>query len=231
MDVNEYIKQYKYKTELHTHTYPVSKCADICAADTVRIYAKKGADSVVITNHINLSVKSADYYLSDYYKAAEAGAKYGVNVILAVEICFSENRNDYLVYGVEENEIDKMIKLVPYGIERFHKEIKNDRNVILQAHPFRKGMVLAPLDSIDGIESFNLHSSHNSKVGMAARYARDNSLLVTCGSDFHHIGHEAVAFVRSKEKMKDSFDIARPIKSKDYLFDMSGNIVFPYANV
>jgi predicted metal-dependent phosphoesterase TrpH len=157
--------------------------------------------------------------------------KYGVNVILAVEICFYENRNDYLVYGVEENEIDKMIKLVPHGIERFYKEIKNDRNVILQAHPFRKGMVLAPLGSIDGIESFNLHSSHNSKIGMAARYARENGLLVTGGSDFHHKEHEAVIFARSKEKLCNSFDVAKLIKSKDYLFDISGSIIFPYADV
>ena len=117
MNINEYAEQYKYKTELHTHTFPVSACADIIAEDVVRIYAEAGADSLVITNHINGAMKSADYYLSDYYKAAEAGVKYGVNVILGVEICFVGSKNDYLVYGVEENEIEKMIKLVTKGIE------------------------------------------------------------------------------------------------------------------
>ena len=231
MNIKDFIADYRYKTEFHAHTYPVSKCADIIAADTVRIYAEKGVDSMVITNHINGAIKSADYYLSDYYKAAEAGAKYGVNVILGVEICFIGSRNDYLVYGVEESEIAKMISLVPKGIETFYKEIKNDRNVILQAHPFRKGLTRAPIDCIDGIESFNLHPGHNSVLGFAARYVRENGFYATCGSDFHHITHEAVCLVRSNKEMKDSFDIADLIKSKDYLFDLSGHIVFPYADI
>ena len=230
MDIREFIGQYKYKNELHAHTYPASKCAEMSARDTVRVYAESGVDSLVITNHINLAMDSAERYLADYYEARDEGEKLGVNVILGVEIVFVGTRNDYLVYGVSEDEIGEMITYVQKDLESFYKRFKNDKNVILQAHPFRDKMTLAPLDLIDGIESYNLHPGHNGRIGIAARYATQNGLLVSCGSDYHHPDQHALALVRSKEPLRDSYDVANLIKSRDYIFDIGGNVVFPYAD-
>ncbi len=233
--VSDVISEYRFKTELHAHTNPVSRCSQIPAENVVRNYAEIGCDAVVITNHLNPDWQEGDLaenarrYLSDFYLAREWGDKLGVNVILGVEVRFTENFNDYLVYGVEPADIETIISFIDKGIRAFYRGFKNDRNIILQAHPFRKNMELAPLDSIDGIESFNCHPGHNSAIGFAAKYARDNQLIVSGGTDYHHEGHHGMCFARSKVELRDSYDVADMLKSRDYLFDISGSIVFPYG--
>ena len=235
MDISSVLKEYKYKTEFHAHTNPVSRCGKISPEEAVERYSEAGADCMVITNHINPHwlerdpATRAEEYLSDYYRALEAGKKFGVHVILGVEICFTENSNDYLVYGVEPSDIERIITYADKGIAVFYKEFKNDRNIILQAHTLRKNMVLAPLDCIDGVETFNCHPHHNSQVAVAARYARDNRLTVSAGTDYHDPGDHGLCMVRTKVKPETSYDIAELLKSHDYLFDIAGSIVFPYG--
>ena len=234
--ISEVIKDYRYKTELHVHTSPVSNCGHVSAGETVAMYAELGVDALVITNHYNQFSTFPEYgrcvspedFLRDYYDACEVGAEKGVNVILGVEVRFTENMNDYLVYGVEPSDIEKFATYFDKGIERFYRECKTKRNLILQAHPFRKGMELAPLDFIDGIESFNLHADHNGAVSLAAKYARENKLIVSGGSDFHKPHHLAACLNRTRELPSYSFDVADILRSKDYFFDVSGSYIFPY---
>ena len=229
------INEYGYKTEIHAHTSPVSRCSQITPEEMVKNYLSIGCNAVVITNHLNPdwvqgnSADQAEKYLSDYYETRRWGEKLGLNVILGVEVRFVENYNDYLVYGVEPSDIEKMIGYIDRGIVEFYRDFKSEKNLILQAHPFRKNMVLAPLDSVDGIETFNCHPGHNSAIGFAARYARDNNLIVSGGTDYHHEGHHGICVMRTKQELRDSFDVAEALKSRDYLFDISGSVVYPYA--
>lgn len=233
MDFSQILTKYPYTAELHAHSYPVSACGDFRAQEVVEFYKQAGVTSLVLTNHLNpLWINdepniAAEEYLSDYRAAKESAAD-KLNVILGVEIRFTENDNDYLVYGVEERDVKEFIKLLPYGIEKFYKEVKNDKNVIIQAHPFRKNMILAPLDSIDGIESINMHPNQHAKPSIAFKYAKENDLLVSGGSDFHHKGHHALCLMRTENQMKDSFDVANAIKSREAIFDCSGHIIIPY---
>lgn len=229
------IKEYGAKTELHAHTSPVSKCSCITPQDMARVYGELGCDAVVITNHLNMNwtegdpSQRAEEYLNDYYETKKLGDASGLSVILGAELCFDGSRNDYLVYGIEPSDIEKMIYYLDKGIEAFYRDFKSGKNLILQAHPFRKNMTLAPLDAIDGIETFNCHPAHNSKIGEAARYARNNGLLVSGGTDYHDSGDEGICLMRSRMAPRDSFDIVEILKSRDYLFDLSGSIVFPYG--
>ena len=50
------MKRY-YKTELHTHTTPVSVCSTIEPKQLVKIYKENGYDSVVVTNHFTTHLK------------------------------------------------------------------------------------------------------------------------------------------------------------------------------
>ena len=233
MDFSQIPKKYSYTTELHSHSFPVSACGEFKSYEVVEFYKSAGVDSLVLTNHLNPLWISDDpdsaakEYLSDYLLAKEAAAG-DIELILGVEIRFPENNNDYLIYGVEECDVKEFIKLIPYGISNFYKQVKNDKNIIIQAHPFRKHMTLAPLDSIDGIESMNMHPDHHAKPSIAFKYAKENGLLVTGGSDFHNKGYHALCLMRTETKMKSSFDIANAIKSRDVVFDCSGHIIIPY---
>lgn len=229
INYKEISNQYKYKTELHAHTSPVSTCSEVSPEEIVSLYRSIGCNTLTVTNHLNplWTPDRTDEYLSGYYDTKAAADGTELNVVLGVEIRFTENDNDYLVYGVRPDEIDKMIRLIPYGIADFYKEIKNQSNLILQAHPFRRGMVLASLDTVDGIETLNMHPHHNSRVAIACQYARENKLVVSGGTDFHHVGHQGMCLCRTENRIEDSFDIPKILKSQDYLFDIGGALVIP----
>ena len=233
MDFKSILNKYAYSTELHAHTFPVSACAGLSASEVVNIYKETGVNSLVITNHLNphwtdgTPSQKAEEYLSDYRLAKDAGGK-DVNVILGVEIRFPENCNDYLVYGVCEDDLEHFISLIPYGIENFYKEVKNDKNVIIQAHPFREYMVLAPAHAIDGIETLNLCTFRNGKPSTSFQCAKENNFIVSGSSDFHHKGQQALCLMKTQSEMKDSYDVANALKSKDVVFDCSGHVVIPY---
>ena len=219
-------EEYKFKTELHAHTTPASGCSEITPEHLIEVYKEKGYTSIALTNHF--IVDDADpqekitKYLDDYYKTIEIGKKEGINIILGSEIRFSENYNDYLIYGIIPDDLYDINSLLDKGIDNFYKEYKNDKNIILQAHPFRNGIELANPESIDGIEAFNLHPGHNSRVGFAAQYARKHNFLITCGTDYHHFGHEGLCGILTKEPITDSHQLAQVLKNKDYIIDISG---------
>lgn len=226
---------YKFKTELHAHTSPVSMCSQIPAAELAGIYSALGYSAIAVTNHFEPSALSRDknefieYYINDYETVRREGEKLGLNVILGIELRFTTNINDYLVYGICGDDLYKIYDYLDTDIETFYKEYKNDRNVILQAHPFRDGMERAPVNSIDGIETFNVHPGHNSRVAIASKYAAEHDMLVTCGTDYHHHGHEGLAALLSKFAPKDSYSLAALIKSRDYMFNIGGSLILPYC--
>ena len=147
---------------------------------------------------------------------------------LVLENVICKKDGQYLVFGISEDELEFYAELTPYGIENFYKNAKNTHNVIIQAHPFRNGVTLAPVDSIDGIEAYNMHPNHNQRNALSTKHAKNNDLLITGGSDFHHITHHALCLMRTKNKLKDSYDVAQAIKSKDVVFDSNGSIIIPY---
>ena len=233
MDFKKILEEYPYTIELHAHTNPASSCGDFLANEAVEIYCAVGVTSLAITNHFNsdLTVGNAKEnikkYLEDYHLAKET-AKENLNIILGIEIRFDGSWNDYLVFGIEEDELEYYASLTPYGIENFYKEAKNERNVIIQAHPFRNNVTLAPPHAIDGIEAYNVHPVHNQRNAYSTRLAKKHNFLVTGGSDFHHVDHHALCLMRTQNELKTSLDVATAIKSRNVVFDCSGSIIIPY---
>lgn len=220
-----------YKTELHAHTSPASGCSDIPPAELVKLYKENGYDSVVVTNHFTSNLKGEnvkekiDWYLSDYYKCLEAGKELGLNVVLGAEVRFDENINDYLVYGINPDDLFDIYNMLSYGIDRFYSEYKNDRNIIIQAHPMRDNIAFVKPESLDGIEVFNLHPNHNSRIGLAAKFASENNMIAICGSDFHHYGQECLCGILTKKPLKDSFDVANTLKKRAYDMCISDYVI------
>ncbi len=233
------LKKYKYKYDLHVHTSPVSTCADFSPKDTVDFYRECGFSGFVLTNHFNEGVMHeyktkeafAAYYLNDFKEAKEYGEKHGFDVIFGMEIRFPENTNDYLVYGITEDDVYSAFDYIFKDYKTFYAEFKNDKNVIVQAHPFRNSATLADLSYLDGIEVFNMHPGHNSRIALAAKLKKENPrLLVTGGTDFHHMGSQGLCAACFKKKIKDSLQIADIIKSRDFIFDVLGNKILMEEN-
>lgn len=227
------LEEYKYKTELHAHTKPISMCSDIPPEFMINTYKENGYTSLVLTNHFiyddNMSAEEKiKPYMEGFYECKSFGEKVGLNVILGAEIRFSENENDYLIYGINEDDLYSIFGLLGDGIDNFYKKFKSKNNIILQAHPFRDRMTAVKPESLDGIEVFNVHPGHNSRIGFAAKYARENNFIITCGTDFHHFGHQALSAILTKEPVYNSEELAMILNNRDYVIDLSGYKILPY---
>lgn len=215
------IKEYPYKTELHCHTSGISKCSQISVPEMITTYKFEGYSGIVVTNHFypwqpsRLGYKKyVEDYIKEYETLSEKGEEHGIKVYLGMEIRFEENENDYLVYGIDEDFIRNAISQKMKTLSDFVSVAKNDKNLILQAHPFRSGMKLMPAELLDGIEVYNMHPNHNSRIGFATKYAEEINGVFTCGTDFHHTGQGALSALLTREIPRDSFDLVNYIKNE-----------------
>ncbi len=230
------LTQYNYKTELHTHSNPVSPCSLVPVEELLKYYADLGYNSVVLSNHffkqtahIEDKEKCIEYFLSDYKKAKELENTYGINVILGCELRFNHNYNDYLLFGIDEDTLYDAYDYMGERLESFSEFFRQEGRLIIQAHPFRDHMEPVDPKLLDGIEAFNMHPNHNSRIGISSVYAKENNLIVTAGTDFHVEGHQGLCAILTKEELKTSHDVARVLLSRDYVFEIGGSIVLPYG--
>lgn len=226
---------YKYKIELHAHTTPVSACSQITPKEMAQTYKKLGYSAIVVTNHFmyqHNELEKAEYinfFLNDFEQTQKYGNELGIKVYLGAEVRFTENSNDYLLFGADKKMLEEIYDYLPYGIENFRNKYVMQNSVLIQAHPMRNGMEFVNPDLLDGIEVFNMHPGHNSKIGLASLYAKENNCsIVTAGSDFHHpnVDHEGLAAIRTTYLPEDSFALAKLLKEGNFLLEIGrDNIV------
>lgn len=227
---NEILSAYPYRIELHAHSHPVSLCSDVSPQELVDIYHKAGFDALALTNHFlsDLLRRGGAGAMMKAYEAAKAQAeKYGMMVYLAAEVRFDENCNDYLLYGVDEEILERTAEFFEQGLEAFVKNGKDERSVLVQAHPFRSNMELMDASLLDGFEVHNMHAGHNSRPAVALHHAADHhARILTAGTDFHHPTRQVpTAAMRVKKLPKDSFALAKLLKEGDYCFEAAGRII------
>jgi predicted metal-dependent phosphoesterase TrpH len=190
-----------FKYETHFHTDETSPCGKVPAATGVRLYHQAGYSGMIVTDHYFRGFFDAhpfsrwenriDLFLRGYRNALEEGMRLGLDIQLGMEICFDNDPNDYLVYGIDEDFLKYNKKLYRLDLRRFREMTKGFGIAIVQAHPFRPGQIPADPELIDGIEVYNANPRHDSRNDLALEYAQDNGLKMISGSDFHRIGDEA----------------------------------------
>lgn len=213
---------YPYKTELHSHTFPASACATASAEDSVMQHKANGYHTLVITNHLLFdTVKNQkglnsilDAHISDFKRAEKLGEELGIKVLMGYELRFPKSDNDYLFYGADPEFLKGLDMESIASLEAFCV-VRGKDTLLIQAHPFRNMMTLAPRELIDGIESFNMSPNMNSRVGIASAYAQDENLFSICGSDYHHTKSGTLTALRTKERIEDIHSLVKVLKSED----------------
>ncbi len=227
-------KEYKYRIELHAHTTPTSLCSEITPKEMVDIYKELGYDAVVITNHFSFHETELErdeyinFFMNDFLETEKYGKEKGMKVYLGAEIRFTENYNDYLVFGITKEMLGEIYDLLPYGIENFREKYSMPESLLIHAHPKRKSATPIEPHLVDGIEVFNMHPGHNSGIGLAALQAKkEGHKIVTAGSDFHHHNrqHEGLGAIRTKYIPKDNFELAKLLKSGDYAIEIARDMI------
>ena len=238
--IKEYKKKieecYPIRVELHAHTAPASPCSTFSAEILAQTLAREGIHAVALTNHfgpyhMNLFPSTEAFleqYLSDYLALKEAAKKYDLTVIFGIELRFSENKNDYLVLGVEESDLSRIYDAVEGGLAHFRKVFANEDILILQAHPDRDGMVHADAELLDGAEIFNLYPGYNPHTAISAKWAKEEQLpIIVGGSDLHHPGGEGACLLRTRERPENAETLIEVLRSGDYALQIGGSIVLP----
>ena len=235
VEIENFLSQYKYKIELHAHTSPVSPCSELVPREFIDRLKSKGYDAVVVTNHFfpwGPFMKEEDpvgAYLADFEEARRIGEEEGIAVLLGAEFRFEENNNDYLVFGVDEAFLRETVKRFDLSFRAFYEIYHADNRLICQAHPFRNGIVAMDGAHMDGIEAFNMHPGHNSRICTSAQYADEQNIpILLIGTDLHHRGHEGSAALRAKTLPKNNDELVALLRSGDYIFEIGGRPLLPY---
>lgn len=234
-EIEHFLSQYKYKIELHAHTAPCSPCSELPPEEFISRLQAQGYDAVVITNHFfpggpfMNTEDPVDTYLADFREAKRIGEAAGMTVLLGAEFRFTENSNDYLVFGVDEAFLRETVGHLDLSFRAFYETYHAENRLICQAHPFRNGIVAMDGAHMDGMEAFNMHPGHNSRICTTARYADEENIpILTVGTDLHHRGHEGTAALRAKTLPKTNDELVALLRSRDYVFEIGGRPLLPY---
>ncbi len=213
-----------YKIETHLHVSETSGCALLSAEEMIKRYAEAGYDTVIVTDHYvkNYFLKlgdipwleKAEKYLLGYRAAKKAGEKYGVCVLLGMELSFVHCRNDYLVYGITEDFIRNNPELYESSYEKFYPIAKENGFLVIQAHPFRDNVCNPTLEFVDGLEICNSNPRHEDYNEKSEALVKENNLLFTAGSDAHRADDATLSGVISEAPVRTIDEFIALIKSK-----------------
>jgi predicted metal-dependent phosphoesterase TrpH len=228
-----------YRYDFHVHTKEASACGVSSAREMVQAYKDVGFAGFVLTNHfiygntrIDRKLPWKDWfekYYDAYVLAKKAGDDIGIDVMFGVEHAYGDGK-EMLIYGPDadfwyKNDVRSMT------IDQLAANVHAEGGLIYQAHPFRcRGyinMSVGPrLDLIDGVEILN-YCNQPEENPPALRLARENGLLMICGSDNHEAGigiegHAGLAFDRRISNMEDMISALKSGEGVPIMGDVVG---------
>ncbi len=208
------------KLDLHVHS-GFSICASVTYRDTIEAFADAGID-IVLCNHYNaLYTKAyggayskedlAPRFVDEFYRTRDYGEQKGVKVLFGIEAAISLldcPYAEFLIYGATPEFLLKNPYLYELDQKGLYELCKENGLFFVQAHPFRKEQGHFPHDMkrVDGVE-INCHYRFLREEQRVRELAKDNGLIITCGSDFHKVGQQGTGGiicrdVDSEEELK-----------------------------
>ena len=212
-----------FKTETHLHVAEVSRCGKIRAAEMIRLYHEAGYSTVFVADHFyqeyfdslgELSWEDkVTVFLSGYYRAKEAGKKYGMNILMSAEFAFPGSANHYLAYGLTREFLNTHPDLPTMDIETFYRIACENGLFIVQAHPFRDDVCHPTPEYVHGIEVYNSNPRHNDFSEKSIQTAEENSKYMIGGSDAHRSEDVAGSGVISETEIVSAQEFIDMVKS------------------
>lgn len=219
-----------YQYELHAHTSECDRDAFLSARELVHLYKDAGYDGMVITDHyierfytLWFPEEVADLtheqqvarWMKGFRTARDEGEKIGFTVLPGAEVRFDGFPNDYLLYGLHEEFF--------YTVPRLN-ELKNLKELlalmpqgacVVQAHPFRNGMVVTKPAGLFGMEVFN-GGTDRFRNGLADQFAEHYGLAKTSGSDIHDKSRLATGGIITEHRIRTPEELSAVLRSGSY---------------
>lgn len=216
------------KIEMHTHCKPASACAHHQPEEFPKMLKDAGIDGCVLVNHCypthlkNLSDdlnEQARLYVDVFERAKKAGEEIDFKVFFGCELKLINEPNtpEFLLYGLSIEDFLESFTLYNENQKTVFDYCNEKDILMIQAHPFRSEQGHKPADAryMHGIEVYNPHPLFDPKVEQSLRFAEENNLLKTAGSDFHvasQAGNTAMLF---SENTENQFMIRDCLKKGD----------------
>ncbi len=215
-----------YKIELHAHTPVISPCGAVPPEEMVARYHAAGYSAITVTDHFNLDALGwagidldshpLEAFLAGYRRVKQAADALGMRAYYGAELRFTENNNDYLLYGFSEDLLAQPKKICTMGLAAFSALARADGALLIQAHPFRRGCVPVAPCLVDGIEAVNRHDVHDNRNDLALALGERYGLLGTSGGDFHDPQDRCIAGIEADHLPEDSVALAGLLRSGSF---------------
>lgn len=209
------------KIEMHVHTSEGSPCAKADAEQIVKAYSEAGYDGIVITNHFDNDLlkefgrtddERIERYLLGYRKAKAVEEKYGIKVMLGVEIRLEPNAEDFLIYGIDESFLFEYPELCFMNQKEIYDLCHLYGAVFYQAHPFREPCVPRHPEFLDGVE-YNQRPNSGNNNGRLGEWLKDYpDLKLVSGSDCHSLCQVGFGGIEIQQTIRDIKELAAIMK-------------------
>lgn len=217
-----------YKYETHLHTSEVSACSHIDAKTQVKLHYEKGYTGLVVTDHFvngNCTIdKQLPWqarikgFMRGYQQAFEAAKKLDFDVFFGLE--YSYQGADFITYGIDESFLLANSDMLSWPIDKYFDRVHEAGGYIIHAHPFREAFYIPEIklftDYIDAVEVMNNNNSKMSYNEKAFRYASDNNLPMTKGTDLHYLEDVGALDMTFHKRAETIFDLIEMIKTSKY---------------
>ena len=218
-----------YKYELHAHTSNCDKVARLSGAELVRAYADQGYSGMVITDHYfsiffdwfreELEGKShkeiIDRWLRGYESARNEGEKIGFTVLPGAEVRIDGTINDYLVYGLEIEDLYRLPLLNRINSIDEVLDILPERTCVVHAHPFRENMTVRDPGRFFGIEVHN-GGTDAFRNQLAKVWAEHYGKAMTSGSDCHGPWAVGKGGIITENPIYTPTDLVQVLRGRNY---------------
>ncbi|MDR2514936.1 MAG: PHP domain-containing protein [Christensenellaceae bacterium] len=196
--------------ESHAHAAETSPCSHLPGASLASEVKARGYDALIVTDHYTpewfagcqsgprFQTRLREFF-AGYRAAFEGGKARDLIVLPALELRLAAGPEDFLVYGLAPEELAELGCLAFLLLEEASRRVRAAGGLLFQAHPFRAALRRMPAELLDGVESFNGNPKHENHNAKALRFAEENGLLQSAGSDLHEKRGAGIAAMRMDE--------------------------------
>jgi histidinol phosphatase-like PHP family hydrolase len=216
-------KEYPYLYETHLHTCSASACAKNTGAEMADSAKAAGYAGIIVTDHNwggNTCVDRSlpwetwvELFAEGYREAKARGDEIGLDVWFGMEAGF--NGTEFLIYGVMPEWMKEHPELRHSDPAEMSRIVHEGGGIYVQAHPYREEPYIPEIrlfpDIVDGVEMINASNKRPEFNERAVKYANENDLPGTAGSDIHSVNllGAGMAFRRRLTSIQDFCDQIR----------------------
>lgn len=202
------------KIDPHVHSKGISTCSKISCEELVDKKMRLGFDGVILVNHCQ-----AWYYpetehkhyvervIEEFHRGKAYAEKKGFRFYLGLEVTLTDpHYADWLLYGVTEEFLRSSPCLYNLTQKEMYELCEEWGIVLVQAHPYRQ----SPCDPkyMHGVE-INCSHVDLDKAPLVEAFAKEHDLLITCGTDDHHLDNEYKGGIFVPASCHTAADIAK----------------------